>query len=185
MSVKIILLALETLLLSAWILPLPVICSGNLLGIIVSVMLMLITANWTKFCGIISKIWGSECLGVELDGSETLRAWGRGKNRTDAIEQAKKNAVRDVLFKGVVAGSRECSVRPLITEVNAQERYASYFNDFFRDGGEYLKYVSMEDKKTNSNTKASNKTQISYSTTVRVLRSQLQQKLIEDKILKP
>ena len=33
----------------------------------------------------------SECLGVELDGSETLRAWGRGKNRTDAIEQAKKN----------------------------------------------------------------------------------------------
>lgn len=86
----------------------------------------------------------SECLGVELDGSETLRAWGRGKNRTDAIEQAKKNAVRDVLFKGVVAGSRECSVRPLITEVNAQERYASYFNDFFRDGGEYLKYVSME-----------------------------------------
>ena len=30
-----------------------------------------------------------------------------------------------------------------------------------------------------------NKTQISYSTTVRVLRSQLQQKLIEDKILKP
>ena len=102
----------------------------------------------------------SECLGVELDGSETLRAWGRGKNRTDAIEQAKKNAVRDVLFKGVVAGSRECSVRPLITEVNAQERYASYFNDFFRDGGEYLKYVSMEDKKTNSNTKASNKTQI-------------------------
>ena len=101
------------------------------------------------------------------------------------VEQAKKNAVRDVLFKGVVAGSRECSVRPLVTEVNAQERYASYFNDFFRDGGEYLKYVSMEDKKTNSNTKASNKTQISYSTTVRVLRSQLQQKLIEDKILKP
>ena len=47
---------------------------------------------------------------------------------------------------------------------------------FFRDGGEYLKYVSMEDKKTNSNMKTSNKTQISYSTTVRVLRSQLQQK---------
>ena len=32
--------------------------------------------------------------------------------------------------------------------------------------------------------KTSNKTQISYSTTVRVLRSQLQQKLIEDKNFK-
>ena len=58
MSVKIILLALETLLLFLFLVPLPVICSGNLLGIIVSVMLMIITANWTKFYGIISKIWG-------------------------------------------------------------------------------------------------------------------------------
>ena len=37
MSVKIILLALETLLLFLFLVPLPVICSGNLLGIIVSV----------------------------------------------------------------------------------------------------------------------------------------------------
>ena len=58
MSVKIILLTLETLLLFLFLVPLPVICSGNLLGIIVSVMLMIITANWTKFCGILSKIWG-------------------------------------------------------------------------------------------------------------------------------
>ena len=49
----------------------------------------------------------SECLAVELDGSETLRAWGRGKNRTDAIEQAKKNAVRDVLFKGVAGREKK------------------------------------------------------------------------------
>lgn len=98
----------------------------------------------------------SECLGIELDGSETVRAWGKGKNRSDAIEQAKKNAVRDVLFKGIIAGSRECSIRPLLTEVNAQERYAHYFNAFFKDGGEYLNYISMEDKKNNSNVKSSN-----------------------------
>lgn len=60
---------------------------------------------------------------------------GQRENRTDAIEQAKKNAVRDVLFKGVAAGSRECSVRPLVTEVNAQERYAYYFNDFLETEG--------------------------------------------------
>lgn len=28
----------------------------------------------------------TECLGTELDGSQTLRAWGKGKNRADAIE---------------------------------------------------------------------------------------------------
>jgi len=31
-----------------------------------------------------------ECMGSELDGSITLKAWGKGNNRADAIEQAKK-----------------------------------------------------------------------------------------------
>lgn len=43
-----------------------------------------------------------ECLGVELDGSQTLRIWGVGRNKKDAVEQAKKNAVRIVLFKGMI-----------------------------------------------------------------------------------
>ena len=43
----------------------------------------------------------SECLGVELDGSQTIKSWGMGTRKIDAIEQAKKNAVRDVLFKGI------------------------------------------------------------------------------------
>ena len=30
-----------------------------------------------------------ECLGSELDGSVTLKSWGKGKNRADALEQAK------------------------------------------------------------------------------------------------
>ena len=46
----------------------------------------------------------SECMGVELDGSQTLKAWGTGRNYSDACEQAKKNAVRDVLFKGIKNG---------------------------------------------------------------------------------
>jgi len=31
-----------------------------------------------------------QCLGVEHDGSQTLLSWGEGRNRTDAVEQAKK-----------------------------------------------------------------------------------------------
>ena len=42
-----------------------------------------------------------ECLGVELDGSQTLRVWGVGSNKKDAVEQAKKDAVRAVIFKGI------------------------------------------------------------------------------------
>ena len=79
----------------------------------------------------------TECLGLELDGSQTLRVWGEGKNKSDAVEQAKKNAVRDVLFRGIRKGKEDCNLRPLMLETNVQEKYEDYFNAFFADGGEY------------------------------------------------
>lgn len=126
----------------------------------------------------------TECLGVELDGSQTLRVFGKGKNKADAIEQAKKNAVRDVLFKGINAGSGECSQRPLVNEVNAQEKYAYYFNPFFKDKGSYLKYVKLDEKRL-SRIKSSNNTQENWGVVVTVDRAALQQQLINDNIIKP
>lgn len=127
----------------------------------------------------------TECLGVELDGSQTLRAWGKGKNKADAIEQACKNAVRDVIFNGISSGSGECNKRPMITEVNAQEKYEYYFNIFFKDGGAYKKYVSHEDEKRSSRIRAKHSTQENYGVVVRVKRAELRQRLINDNILKP
>lgn len=127
----------------------------------------------------------TECLGTELDGSQTVRAWGAGSNKADAVEQAKKNAVRDVLFKGVTAGSAGCSSRPLILEVNAQEKYEFYFNKFFADGGEYEKYATSEDENKTSRIKAKNSTQTNYGVVVRVKRAELRQRLIDDNIIKP
>lgn len=126
----------------------------------------------------------TECLGVELDGSQTLRVFGKGKNKADAIEQAKKNAVRDILFKGINAGSGECSQRPLVNEVNAQEKYAYYFNPFFKDKGEYLNFVKLDEKRL-SRIKSSNNSQENWGVVVTVDRAGLQQLLINDNIIKP
>lgn len=126
----------------------------------------------------------TECLGVEMDGSQTLRVFGKGKDKADAIEQAKKNAVRDVLFKGITAGSGECSKRPLVTEVNAQEKYAYYFNPFFKDKGAYRNFVKLDEKST-SRIKAANSTQENWGVVVTVDRAALQQKLINDNIITP
>jgi hypothetical protein len=72
----------------------------------------------------------TECLGVEMDGSQTVKAWGFGNGKKDAVEQAKKTAVRDVLFKGIRSGKDECNQKPLINEVNAQEKYEDYSINF-------------------------------------------------------
>jgi hypothetical protein len=130
----------------------------------------------------------TECLGVELDGSQTLKAWGIGRYWKDAADQAKKNAVRDVIFKGILDGSNECKVKPLLSEVNAEEKYEDYFAKFFKDGGEYKKFVSLKDERINRHVYRKrdfrNKDQSTYSVVVRVLRKDLEQKLINDNIIK-
>lgn len=125
----------------------------------------------------------TECLGLELDGSQTLRVWGEGKNKSDAVEQAKKNAVRDVLFRGIRKGKEDCNLRPLMLETNAQEKYEDYFNAFFADGGEYKKYVSSKDEKRGSKEMQANQLGKKYGVTVRVLRSELKKKLKADGLI--
>lgn len=89
----------------------------------------------------------TECLGKNMDGSQTLRVWASGRNKTDAVEQAKKKAVYDVVFSGIQAGSGECNAYPVVDETNARKKYEEYFDLFFADGGAYTKYVSVSNQK--------------------------------------
>lgn len=123
------------------------------------------------------------CLGVELDGSQTLRVLGYGRNRSDAKEQAMKNAVWAVIFDGIRDGVEGCNMRPLVTEVNARERYEDYFNIFFADNGAYKQYVSLRDTKVRSGGKAKDKVGYSYDLTIRVLRAELKARLRADNVI--
>ncbi len=123
------------------------------------------------------------CLGVELDGSQTLRVLGYGRNRSDAKEQAMKNAVWAVIFDGIRDGVEGCNMRPLVTEVNARERYEDYFNLFFADNGEYKKYVSLRDTKKRSGGRSKDKLGYSYDLTIRVLRAELKVRLKADNVI--
>jgi hypothetical protein len=128
----------------------------------------------------------TECMGVEGDGSQTVKAWGNGRNRSDAVEQAKKNAIRDILFFGLVEGKQECQQRPLIYEVNAQEKYEDYFNKFFADGGEFRDFISLKDERIGdklSRDRKRGRGSVTNGFIVRVLRSELKQKLIADGII--
>ena len=129
----------------------------------------------------------TECAGVEGDGSQTVIAWGNGRNRFDAMEQAKKRAIQDVVFKGISDGKDECNKRPVLGEVNARQKYEDYFNTFFADNGPYLDFVSLKDERIGQKVlrdrKAGRKS-VSHSIVVRVMRPALKQKFIKDGILK-
>lgn len=129
----------------------------------------------------------TECLGSEFDGSQTLLVFADGRNRLDAVEQAKKNAVREVLFRGIKDGKSVCDQRPLVPEVNADRKYENYFAKFFEDGGEYLKYVSIADERIYNKIlrdRTKGRKQIKNSVVVRVEVLKLKEKLKSDEIIK-
>lgn len=121
------------------------------------------------------------CLGIDPNGAQTLRSWGNGINKGQAIEQAKRNAVEAVMFKGIQSNG-DCNKRPLINEVNARERYEEYFNKFFKEGGAYEKYVTLDEKRT-SRIKSSGSSMEAWGVVVTIDRLALKNRLIDDNVI--
>lgn len=127
-----------------------------------------------------------ECLGVELDGSQTLKVMGNGRNRFDAVEQAKKNAVHSTIFKGVNSGREGCYNQPLITNPNSRELNSQYFDDFFSDNGPYSNFVNYEDERISNKILRGfkfSRRSVSNILVVRVSRNKLKKKLMEDHLI--
>ena len=118
----------------------------------------------------------TECLEDKLDGSFVLYAAGKGSSKSEAIDQAKRNVLNDILFNGVDKG---CEIRPLILELNASKKYKTYTYSFFDK--EYKDYISIE--KSPKSLKKSRE-QTSYRIKIRIKVEAIRQKLISDNIIK-
>lgn len=124
----------------------------------------------------------TQCLGVNANGVQTLRTFGSGINKGKAIEDAKRNAVETVIFKGITDGTGSCNKRPIVNTPNAREKYEEYFNAFFRTGGAYNNYVTLEEKRT-SRIKSSSSSMELWGVVVNVDRTALRERLINDNII--
>lgn len=125
----------------------------------------------------------TECLGKNMDGSHTLRVWASGRNRADAIKQAQKKAVYDMVFTGISAGGSECNAYPIVDEANARKKYEKYFDIFFADGGDYSKYVSFANQKKSAIQRYYGDGTQTFGILVTVNRSGLSQRLVNDNII--
>lgn len=79
-------------------------------------------------------------------GSCIVKVWSYAKNVELASKQAAKNAVHGILFKGYSAstdGSRIPAQRPLVPDLQTELNNKAYFDEFFKDGGPYMRYVSL------------------------------------------
>lgn len=91
--------------------------------------------------------WNYEisCVGVGNEGEYLVKVYSFTKKRkTLDLELAKKNALHGAIFKGINADSRKCvSQPPLVRDANVEEQKSEYFNDFFKTGGKYKKFVNL------------------------------------------
>lgn len=155
----------------------------------IAILMIAVGAMLLTACGVQNSQayydYKSQLIGSEMDGTYTIRAYGRARNAVDAYVQARKQAVSDVLFEGVQAASGNLTnLRPLLLDKNAKTRHEDYFNRFFADGGEFEQYASMKERRLMSSKYARTHAQSVAQVTVCVDRAALKQKLINDGILK-
>lgn len=126
-------------------------------------------------------VYKTECLGNKLDGTIILKTWGNGKNKTDGIKQARKNAIEAVLFSGILDGKSGCDNKPLLTEANIQKKKKTYFDTFFSDKGDYSTFINTENAKKNADVKPA-RNGVTVGIVVKVLKSELERKMVTDGI---
>lgn len=126
----------------------------------------------------------TQVLSANYDGSYVLRVQVRARNAAVGFADAKRQAVRDVIFKGAKAASNGISdLKPLVFDMNAQEKYEDYFNAFFEDKGAWNNYCSLQDRRTNTSSFERTNTQMVQTVTVTVDRAGLKRRLQADGII--
>ena len=126
----------------------------------------------------------TQVLSTNYDGSYVLRVQVRARNAAVGFADAKRQAVRDVIFKGAKAASNGISdLKPLVFDMNAQEKHEDYFNAFFEDKGAWNNYCSLQDRRTNTSSFERTNTQMVQTVTVTVDRAGLKRRLQADGII--
>ena len=84
-----------------------------------------------------------EAVQTGVQGTYLIKVWSYSKKPDVAIEQAKKNAVHGIIFRGFAGTDRVPGQSPLTNNPNLQDEKADFFDAFFADGGKYMKFVSL------------------------------------------
>jgi hypothetical protein len=120
---------------------------NNLVNLIIILSLVFIDNTFAqrKKANKDTEAWRYEIEAVQTgtQGTYLIKVWSYSKSPNVAIEQAKKNAVHGIIFKGFAGTSTVSGQKPLSSNVNLEQEKSDFFKPFFDDGGKYLKFVSL------------------------------------------
>jgi hypothetical protein len=91
-----------------------------------------------------TEAWRYEIEAVQtgVQGTYLIKVWSYSKKPDVAIEQAKKNAVHGVIFRGFAGKQGIPGQQALTSNVSLEQEKADFFDPFFSNGGKYMKFVA-------------------------------------------
>ena len=92
-----------------------------------------------------TKNWRYEIEGVGQGsmGTYLVKSWQYSKKPRIALEQSKKNAVHGIIFKGYPSSKGVIGQPPLARNPILDEQQKVFFDNFFANNGQYMKYVNL------------------------------------------
>jgi hypothetical protein len=86
-------------------------------------------------------VYEIEGLSVGTQGTYLIKVWSYSVKPTIAINQAKKNAVHGVIFKGF-AGKPGVPGQKALASPSVEQEKEDFFKEFFADKGNYNRFVN-------------------------------------------
>jgi hypothetical protein len=84
-----------------------------------------------------------EVVNTGTQGTKQVKVWTYSKKANVAMEQAQKNAVHGIIFKGMPDKGAVRGDKAMATDPNLETTQEEFFKEFFKDGGKYSKYVTL------------------------------------------
>lgn len=87
-----------------------------------------------------------ETVGKDAQGSYVVKVWSFSKNSMVAEDQCKKNAVHAIVFQGLpnsVVDSSVHGIKALANNPSVEIENEEFFKEFFKNGGEYMRFVTV------------------------------------------
>ncbi len=83
------------------------------------------------------------CVSTGTQGTSLIKvyAYGKKSDMSDAIYEAKRNAVHALLFRGISTGTG-CDTKP-ICSTDVLDKHKDFFSEFFKPNGRFLNYVNL------------------------------------------
>lgn len=84
-----------------------------------------------------------EAVATGTQGHYLIKVWSYSRNPQVAMEQAKKNAVHGIVFKGFQGKQGVPGQKALCSNPNIENERSDYFDNFFADGGNYMRFINL------------------------------------------